>query len=200
MSFLYAPSSGNTATSHTGSTFTAHNGLGTATASTLTLTLPSSTVATATADMPRLTKNAITNVWRIDVCARIAAVSGHDTNTFMTFTIRNSSHNSIVFLQAQGNGTVTVYDVGGLRATVGSGVSFSGTEWLRIVVNDGVLTTYIGSGSVGAQNWTPFYSGFLSIPATPYAHTYIGFNLYQGSGAAGTVSVQWADIQTTILQ
>ena len=200
MSFLYAPSSGNTATSHTGSTFTASNGLGTATASTLTLSLAGSTASSTWSDNPRLTKTVVSNPWRLDAVVRLASSSGHDANTYLPFSIRNSSGDVFALIQAKGNGEVTVYDNGGLLATVASGVSFSGSEWFRLVSRDGYLAAFIGTGSSGSQSWTAIYRGNVTIPATaPYNYTYLAFNIYQGTGAAGTVTTQWADVQTSTL-
>lgn len=184
-------------TAHAGSTFTASGGLGTATAASLTLTLPSSTTATAWTDMPRLVKNVAASIAGFQVSARLAATSGLDANTFLPLALRDASGSELVLVQTSGVGVVTVYDASGLVTNAGSLVAFNGTEGFRITLREGHLTAEY-SADVSAGQWTPFYRAAdrPTIPASPWTYTYLAMNLYQGSGAAGPVSAQWADVQT----
>ena len=187
--------------SHAGSTFTGSNGLGTATASTLTLSIAAATAATSWSDMPRITKNlSYLDPWRLDAVAKLASVSGHNANTFLPFALRDSSGNLLILIQSAGNNVVTIYDSSGLLANAGSIGALDGTEWCRIVLRDSVSTIYRGVGSSGSQDWTPLWRGNVKIPASSsFNYTYLSFNLYQGSGAAGTVTAQWSDVYTTLL-
>lgn len=203
MSFIYTPSSsGSQTTSHEGSSFTGTNGNGTATASTLTLTIPSSTTATTWANFPRLTKNFVENQMRLDYRVRIAATSGGNTDTWLQMGLRDGSGNQAFFMQANaGNGTVDAYG-DGLIWTGGAGVFvFGGDEWLRVTNRDGHYTYWTGLGSdPEGVEWTIRARTISNnIPASQWTYSYLTLHMYQGSGAAGTVSAQWADVQTTVL-
>lgn len=182
-----------------GSSFTAANGLGTATASTLTMTLPGATVATAWADMPRLRVDAGAGAAQgsFQMWARLAAVSGLDANTFLPFALRDASGNLLVLVQTSGVGVVTVYDGSGLIANAGAIVGFTGTEGFRVTLSNWMLTVEYSS-DVAAGRWTPISREVArpAVPASVWTYSQIAFNLYQGVGAAGTVSAQWADVRS----
>ena len=190
-------------TAYTGSSFTATSGLGTATPGTLTLSLPSATAATAWADMPHFFGvMPYTSPYMIDVKARLAAVSGNDGTSFFPIALRddNTTANILIFIQAEGSGNMTVYDQSGLKALSVGRFSFTGSEWIRFVILDGgTATVYYGTGAAGSQTWTVIWTGQLFLPATPKDFINLTFNQYQGVGAAGTVSVQWADITSTLM-
>lgn len=189
-------------TAYPGSSFTATSGLGTATPGTLTLSLPSATAATVWADMPHFFgPTPYSSPYMIDVRARLAAVSGYDGNSFFPIALRddNTTANILIFIQAQGSGNMTVYDPSGLKALSVGRFSFTGSEWIRFVILDGgTATVYYGTGAAGSQTWTVIWTGQLSLPGTPADFVNLTFNLYQGSGAGSTVSVQWADITSTL--
>lgn len=203
MSFIYTPSSsGSQTTNHEGSSFTGTNGNGTATASTLTLTIPSSTTATTWANFPRLTKNFVENQMRLDYRVRIAATSGGNTDTWLQMGLRDGSGNQAFMMQANaGSGAVDGYDSSALVFTVGSAFVFGGDEWLRVTNRDGHFTYWTGLGTdLEGVEWTiRARSISTNIPTSQWTYSYLTLHLYQGSGAAGTVSAQWADVQTTVL-
>ncbi len=188
-------------TTHEGSTFTATNGLGIATASTLTLSLSASIVSNTWTNNPHLLKNAISDVWNCDIRARLAAVSGADANTYLPLSIRNSNGHNLILIQTQGNGNITVYDSGGGSYVVGVSITIANSDnWFRLTTREGHLTVYLGTGSLGSQLWTPIYRvASFTTPSNPWTYTYIGFNLYQAIGAGSNISVQWADVQSTNL-
>lgn len=187
-------------TTHAGMTFTAANGLGTATAATLTLSVPSATAATSWSNMPRLLKDVSATGAGFQVSARLASTSGVDGNTFLPLALRDASGNLLVLVQVSGIGVVTVYDSGGLVVNAGSLVTFNGTEGFRLTLRSWHLTVEYAA-DVAAAHWTPICreAARPTVPASVWTYTYVALNLYQGSGAASNVSAQWADVQTTAL-
>lgn len=204
MSFVYAPSSGagNTSTTHAGASFTASNGNGTATASTLTLSIPGATTAASWADFPKLTKNAIENQMRLDYRVRIAAASGGNGDTWFQMGLRKSDGSQAFMMQTNGGtGAVDGYDSSSLVFTSAGLFSFGGDEWLRVTNRDGFFTYWTGLGGEPDEvEWTiRARSISTNIPSGQWEYSYLTLHLYQGSGAAGTVSIQWADVITQVL-
>ena len=182
-----------------GSTFTASNGVGTATNSTLTLSVPGSTVATAYADRPRLTKAHGQRPFRVDVVGRLASQSGGDANSYYALRVTGATTNTQYMMQVQaGTGAVTCYrTISGADTLLASGsaVSFTGSEWFRIVVDGARIQFYQGTGSAGSQTWTLTHDSVQASFVTSSADlTSVELYLYQGVGAAGTVTVTWADV------
>jgi hypothetical protein len=173
-----------------GSAFTASAGLGTAVASTLTMTI--ATTATTWADLPRLMRNHGGDPWNIDFSARVT-VTGGNGDTYVPLTIRNAAGDGLVLVQARGSdGQVTVYD-SGLLATSGVALPLDGTGALRIVLSNAWLTVYQSEDS--GEHWRPIYRGTVAIPSTaPWAYTYVGSYLFQGSAPGGTVTASLADV------
>lgn len=196
------PSNNNTH-NYTGSEFTGFNGVGTADTSTLTMTIPAGTGATTWNTMPNLTVGTgYPSPFMIDVRARLASAV-HDTNSFFPMAMRDSSNppNIILFVQAEGTGTMTIYDQSGLKSLSPAVFSFTGNEWIRfIIADDGGTIVYYGTGAVGSQTWTLKWAGQILIPASPENYTNIVFNQYQGVAPATDVSIQWADVQSTLLE
>lgn len=195
--------SGGQARDYSGSDFTATNGLGTANNSTLTLSLPPAVAATIWNDMPHfVASTGYGSPYMIDVRARLAAAN-YDGNSFFPIALRDSSNppDIIIFVQAEGSGNMTVYDQSGLKALSVGRFVFDGTEWIRFVILDnGVAAVYYGQGAPGSQTWTTIWVGSLALPASPLNYTNLTFNQYQGAGAGGVTSVQWADVQSTLFE
>lgn len=203
MSSIYVPSSsGSQTTTHSGSSFTATNGNGTATNSTLTLSIPGATTATTWANYPKLTKQAIENQMRLDYRVRIAAASGANMDSWFQMGLRKSDGSAAFFMQANGGtGAVDGYDSSGLVFTVGALFTYGGDEWLRVTNRDGYFTFWTGLGSTPDEvEWTVRARSIsAAIPTGQWEYSYLTLHLYQGSGAGGTVSMQWADVMTTVL-
>lgn len=180
-----------------GTEFTASNGLGSATASTLTLSVPASTAATSATNVPRLTIPHNCDPFNIEVIAKLASVSGGDGNTWYRMWICDSSLNTWIFAQANGvAGTTSLYGTSGFLASGGT-LALDGTGWMRIVVRDGRVSWYFGTGSAGSQDWALKWRGEPTFPTSPGSSNYslIRLDMYQGGGAAGTVTSQWSDVQ-----
>lgn len=194
--------SGGNTHDYSGSEFTPYNGIGTATAATLTMTIPSGTGATTWNDMPHLTAGTgYASPLMIDVRARLVSAV-HDGTSFFPIAMRDSSSppNSLIFIQAEGSGTLSIYDQTGLKGLAPGVFSFSGNEWIRfIIADDGGSLVYYGTGAVGSQAWSLKWAGQIFIPASYQDYTNIVFNQYQGAAPATDVSIQWGDVQSTLL-
>lgn len=181
------------------STYSASNGVGTASSTTLTLTLPGSTAATTFADIPRLETAHGGDIFNVEARACIASASGYNSNTYLRLNLGDPSGNVAWRLQAQGSGAsapVTLYGSSGLVA-LGSNVALDGTGCLRLVSRDGRVTVWVGTLSAGVINWTLMYRGEPTYPTSPgsSAYTKLILDMYQGSGAAGTVTSTWSNVQ-----
>jgi hypothetical protein len=181
------------------STYLASNGVGTASSTTLTLTLPGSTAATTFADIPRLETAHGGDIFNVEARACIASASGYNSNTYLRLNLGDPSGNVAWRLQAQGSGAsapVTLYGSSGLVA-LGSNVALNGTGCLRLVSRDGRVTVWVGTLSAGVIDWTLMYRGEPTYPTSPgsSAYTKLILDMYQGSGAAGTVTSTWSNVQ-----
>lgn len=183
-------------TSHAGSSFTGTNGSGTATAASLTVSIAASTATTNWSEQPRLVKTGVvSDPYNVEYSARLATTTGVDSNTYAPLAVRKSDGTAWLLVQANGVGVVTLYGSAGLLAT-GPTLTLDGTARLKITVRDGRVTAWTKQGSAP---WTPFYRGDPAFPTGPEDYTALTVALYQATGAAGTVTVQWADVSSVDL-
>lgn len=183
-------------TTHTSSSFAGTNGNGTATAASLTVSIAASTTTASWAQQPRLVAaSVITDPYNFEVEARLAAASGTDSNTYAALALRKSDGTSWLLVQFNGVGVVTLYGSAGLLAT-GPTLALDGTTRLKITVRGGFVTAWTKEGT---DPWTPFYRNTPAFPSGPEDYTALTLALYQASGAAGTVTVQWADVSSVAL-
>ena len=187
-------------TSHAGSSFTGTNGSGTATASTLTVSIPGSTTTATWANQPRLTKNTIANPLRVEVTARLASVSGATIGSFFALAIRKSDGTALVLVQSRGDGDLSVY-VGASELTLADEkvCALHDTDWFRLRIDGGHLEVWQGFGSSTNPTWRCVYHGDRALGTDIETATYLTLALYQGSGAGGTVTAQWADVSSVAL-
>lgn len=179
------------------SAFTASNGVGTANASTLTITIPASTVATAFADVPRLTIPHNGDAMNLEVIARLAAASGGNGNTYYRIWVASPAGDGFILVQANGTGgAATVYGTGGLVA-LGETLPLDGTGWVRIAIRDGRLSVMLGVTNGNTVDWRTWYRDNPVFPTSPGSSAYslVKLDMYQGSGAAGTVTSTWSNVQ-----
>lgn len=172
-------------------TFTASAGLGTADATTGVLTLPGATVSTVWTDNPRLVAaGIITDLYNFRVEARIGATSGGGANTYLPVAVRNASGNVAFLLQTSGLGQVSLHGAAGLIAVGPAGFPLGGTGSLKMTMTNGELVAWT---KTAGGLYVPFYNGRPAFPASPETYTSFTLSLFQGVGAAGSVSVTWAD-------
>lgn len=187
-------------TAHAGSSFTGSNGNGTATASTLTVSIPGSTTTASWSVQPRLTKNTLDNPLRVEVTARLASVSGATIGSFFALAIRKSDGTAIALVQSRGDGDLSAY-VGPSELTLADEevCALDGTDWFRLRLDGGHLEVWQGFGSPTAPTWRCVYHGDPVLGTDIETATYLTLALYQGSGAGGTVTAQWADVSSVAL-
>ena len=176
-----------------GATWTASNGLGTATASTLTLTLPGSTVTSTDAARPYLSAPHGRNAWQMEVTARLAAFTGGSTTTWTALLIANASAAKWILAQARGDGELSILSQAGSVATAVHAFALAGNDRLRILVRDGLVTVYVGDGTHWVRHYHSDIGGLLPR-STSGDYARVGLRLSESSGAAGTITAQWADV------
>lgn len=176
-----------------GATWTESAGRGTADDATLTLTLPGSTATPTTADCPYLHAQHNRNAWQMEVTARLAAFTGGSTTTWTALVIADSSGTTWVLAQARGDGELSILSHAGFVAATVGAFALAGNDRLRIMVRDGVVSIYVGDGTHWVRRFHSDLGG--SLPgATSGNFARIGLRLSESTGAAGTVTAQWADV------
>jgi hypothetical protein len=185
--------------------FTASNGLGNADLTTFNLSLSASVTATAWGDLPKFTKALECDPWNVDIRARLAYVSGANTNTYIPMSLRRLSDGAaLLLIQAKPttatNAEVTVYDSGGGSHATATITYVNTDNWFRFTTREAHVTVYLGTGSYGEETWKPIWrSTNLTIPTGHTDYVNLTFNIFQNVGATNDTIVRFENIQMTRL-
>ena len=121
------------------------------------------------------------------------AFTGGSSTTWTAVLIANASAAKWILAQARGDGELSILSHAGFVAAASGAFALAGNDRLRILVRDGLVTVYVGDGTRWVRHYHSDIGG--SLPGTTSGDfARVGLRLSEGSGAAGTVTAQWADV------
>jgi len=151
-------------------------------------------------------------LFALDAVARLKTFTGGDGNdVYAGFGPRiGSSAVDGFVLQVRGNGTNTfgyaeVISTGttiGFTTGIGRSTIAGGQFWTRVVLFNGYVRFFYGTGSAGAEptSWTELGSSSTLTGVTPTNTAYLEFTLgLTGGGSADAVTVEWDNVSASVV-